>query len=377
MPRHSLFRSTPVLLIAGLVINSFGSMPIEAGKPAAKGGGPSYDVIKLDDLNGIVEGFAYDVNDSRLVVGVAQDSLSNTQAACCWNIVKTKRTFQSTLQLLNGSDFVQSTAYGCNEAGEIVGSGLDTGGNAFATYWANSNALVQSLLGLPDSFSCSASAISNDGVICGTSVTAVGEKTSAILWRVTSNGVWGPVKLEVLDPDPLGVNYVVANDVNDQDANGVITIVGHSNGNAVEWTVTLSNDGGLLEGPSTILSSEAEIQAVNNFGIACGNAAFAPNIATAWIDGTPMILDPGRSLYSAIPHDVNDSGVIVGESGIDSEAVLWTSPFDEMISLNKFLKNSLFRKLITAEAVSNSGDIVGYGLLDELGTHSAFMAIPK
>lgn len=370
-------RSTRTLLIAGAFLSLCGPATVESGKPSNKGGGPSYEVVKLDDIDGTIEGFAYDVNDSRLVVGIAQDYITNAQVACCWSVVKSKRTYQSTLQLLDSSQLVQSQAKGCNEAGEIVGSGLDASGDALAIYWAGRNELAQPLPTPPGDAPYGAAAISIDGVICGNSVTVPGEETSALVWRVTPDGVWGPLELEALDPDPSGADYVVANDVCDQDADGVITIAGQSNGNAVIWTVTLSNEGGLLAGPSSILSSDANAHAINNVGIVCGNAAFAPNKAAAWIDGIPMILDPGQSPYSATPYDVNGSGVIVGASVLQGEAVVWPSPADAMISLNKFLKNSPFDSLTSGEAVNTSGDIVGYGVINNLGFHPAFLAIPK
>ena len=177
---------------------------------------------------------------------------------------------------------------------------------------------------------------------------------------------------------PRRKSTVFANDVSDQDENGVVTIAGQSNGNAVTWRVTLSNDGGLVAGTAEILSPNAEVQGINNFGIACGNAAFAPNKAAAWIAGTPIALDTGSSPYSAIAEDVNDSGTLVGSSGIDSSAVVWPDPASTMILLDKFLKNSPFYYLREAYAVNPSGDIVGYGVVvNETRRYVAFMAIPK
>ena len=363
------------LLITGLAFAIAGTAM--ADKPDRKRGGPSYNVIKLDDAGGAVECWAFDANDSRLVVGVAQDFSSSVQSACFWNVEKTGRTYRSTLQFLASGDLIYSKANGCNESGEIVGQGLTANGDALAVYWAHQNDLAQSLPSPADALECGTASINNDGVICGTSITAYAAETAGVVWRVTADGIWGPLELEILDPDSSGMDMVSANDVSDQDENGVVTIAGESNGNAVTWRVTLSTDGGLVAGTAEILSSNARVQGINNLGIACGSAAFAPNKAAAWIAGIPIALDTGRSRYSAKPEDVNDSGTLVGSSGIDSSAVVWPDPASAMISLDKFLKNSPFDYLREAYAVNPSGDIVGYGVVNETRGYAAFMAIPK
>ena len=74
------------------------------------------------------------------------------------------------------------------------------------------------------------------------------------------------------------------------------------------------------------------------------------------------------------PADVNDAGLIVGNAGTAiGEAVFWPGPADACISLNKFLKNSAFDSLKSAEAVNQSGDIVGYGRINNLNLYPAFL----
>ena len=87
---------------------------------------------------------------------------------------------------------------------------------------------------------------------------------------------WGPLALSDTDPDPLGIDFVVANDVSDQDADGVVTIVGTVKWKCSDVDSVLSEDGQLIPGPSSILSSNAEAWGTNNFGMVCGSAAFAP-----------------------------------------------------------------------------------------------------
>ena len=88
------------------------------------------------------------------------------------------------------------------------------------------------------------------------------------------------------------------------------------------------------------------------------------------------ILDRGRSDYVASPLDINDDGVIVGSAFIGI-AVVWSSPDSTMVRLDKFLKNSPFDSLSTAQAVSDSGEIVGRGWISDTKFGPTFLAIPK
>ncbi len=327
------------------------------------GGSTSYSIIKLDDVGGTQEGFAYDINDSRLVVGVARNVLGADTAAC-WTVAKVGKSYTSTLHFLTGGD----SALGCNAAGEIVGDGNQT-----AVYWHNRNSVAQELPWPSGSARCDAQAISNDGVICGWSETFPDDqgrtRISAIAWRVVQGVASDPLELETVAPDPNGEDYVVANDVSQQDVDGVISIVGASNGNAVVWTVTLAENGGLLAGSTTILSNMGYARGTNNLGQVCGRA---DSDGVVWTEGVAQVLNG----YPIDPYDMNDSGVVVGYSGpLPGEAVVWASPSAAKVSLNNFLRNSPFSSLALATAVNTPGDIVGYGWSQSF--NRAFLAIPK
>ena len=354
-----------------------------AGKPG--GGGttsPSYTIVKLDDVGGTVSGNAFDINDSRLIVGGAGQG--DVAFAVYWTVTAAGRTINSTLHFLNGGEI----AFGCNEAGEIVGVGDDA-----AMYWANTGATGQVLPVLDGDMRSGAEAISNDGVICGWSQSAPDatgkRRSSAVAWRVTQGPdgpeISPPLELNTLGSVPEVTDFSVGKDVSDQDAEGLISIVGESNFNATVWTVTLDGSGGLVAETTDRLSASGSADGTNNSGVVCGRAdldlATENTEAVTWTDGVGRLLGLGGFNGVAQPRDINDGKVVIGEaysySTRSSQAVVWAGPNATMVQLSSFLKNSPFGSLTGAQAVSESGEIVGQGKLKNQDFYPAFLAIPK
>lgn len=344
-------------------------------KPGGGGGGSlSYNIVKLDDVGGTLEGTAYDVNLSRLIVGGASGF------AVYWTVQESRRSVNSTLHFLAGGD----SALGCNETGEIVGNGND-----LPMYWADTDAVGVNLPILGGHVRGSAEAISNDGVICGWSQGAAPHSTSAVVWRVTQGNdgpvIWGPLELETLDSDPAVTDFSVGNDVSDQDAEGLISIVGESNFIATDWTVMLDGTEGLVAESTSVLSVSGQAYGTNSMGVACGRSNLDPATsnteAVTWTNGVGKLLDIGGADGVAEPLDVNDNGVVVGQawlSTVSSRAVVWSGPDASVVLLQNFLKgNSPFDLLEDAQAISESGEIVGQGRIIDQNFHPAFLAIPK
>ena len=100
--------------------------------------GTSYQIVQLDTDDGTgntLSGNAFDINDSRLIVGSA-DLL-----AACWTVTEVDGELQSNLHFLDNSIFTFSLAFGCNDGGEIVGTADDS----LAVYWADKNAAAEGL----------------------------------------------------------------------------------------------------------------------------------------------------------------------------------------------------------------------------------------
>ncbi len=377
----------------------------EAKKPDNPGGGggpdkgPSYQIIKLDtnDNGETLVGSAFDINDllldnSRLIVGGVNDSSGEAirARAAFWTVAELEDgSFASKLNFLDAAGFFHTGAYGCNEWGEIVGAA----DNALAAvYWSDTNSALEELPA-PLAFRY-AEAINNSGVICGSSASSFNavDEIRALVWSFTGDE-WKYLELAPQgDPgeDEDGntfPNQAFAAAVSDEDADtGVITIAGHSNGNAVTWTVILDGSGGLLAGPATILDPGAEARGVNNEGMVCGSGHTGPSSGgdgVVWIDGGPaelLALDDSKiwnSPRNVFPYDVNDNGVIVGYNGF--QAVIWPSQDASLIVLDDFLpprRKSPFFSLVLARAVSESNEIVGAGGTEE-GLTQPFLAIPK
>ena len=191
---------------------------------------------------------------------------------------------------------------------------------------------------------------------------------------MTEAGVWGPL---VLESDPDAEYSVGARAVSDQ-VDGVVTVAGDSNGSAVTWTVSLAEGGGLVHNSTSILSNDAGAKGINNLGMVCGAARINDAVeGVVWIGGIPWILARETPpMYSGYPYDINDNGVVVGFSWF--WAVVWSNPEASMVRLDKYLKNtSSLGSLNSADAVSESGEIVGYGQISDTGSYAAFLAIPK
>lgn len=364
----------------------------KSDKPRGGGGGdkgPSYRIIKLDTddgAGGTLEGSAFDINHSRLIVGGVNVSIGGEtrSKAAYWTVTELDGSFASDLRFLDDDGFTDTHtgAYGCNELGEIVGQADD----AIGVYWADTNAAVEALPApLPRT---GAEAINLNGVICGWSDTgfdvAVDEQR-ALAWSFTG-GVWKYLELEVLgSPEEGNQNRAHALAISDEDVDsGLITIAGESNGNAVIWTVILDVNGALLAGPATILDLGAKATGVNNVGTVCGFGRVGTSSGgdgVVWVNGGQaeiLALDTSKtwnSPHAASPNDVNDNGLIVGYNFI--QAVIWPNKDASLIVLNDFLprRRSPFGSLDLASAVNESNEIVGFGGFEELSL--PFLAIPK
>lgn len=360
-----------------------------AAPPDGKGGGggggggggdkgPSYQIVQLDTddgTGGTLAGNAFDINASRLVVG------SVDLLAACWAVTEIDGEFQSNLHFLDNSPFAYSSAYGCNDSGEIVGTADDS----LAVYWAGKNATVE---GLPAPLAIGAAeAINNDGVICGWTSEGFDvdwDEQRALAWSFTG-GVWQPLELPTLGNPGEGQYgtpltdraYAVA--IGDADpVTGVITIVGQSNGNAVMWTVVLDSDGD-LQNDSAMILDPGNASGVNNSATVCGASG---GDGVVWPDGGQaklLALDESQlpwGLLTGFPADINNNGLLVGESG---HAVMWTNEDAPLIVLDDFLprKRSPFSSLSHARAVNDANEIVGTGLDAGSDLRRPFLAVPK
>ena len=355
-------------------------------KPPADGkSGPSYQIIELDTAGGLLAGGAEGINNAGLIVGSVYDPISEQYLAACWTLETTGGAVTSTLQILDGG----SAAYDVNEAGEIVGEL-----NGIAVYWPHRNAAALVLPPSPVFNAASrALAINENGVICGWAQEPDRLPDGlrvAVVWRVNidpaddSVSVYGPLVLPQFSPDP---HYAAA--ISDNFAGDALVAGGALGGEvslARSWFVRSNPDGsvGVIDGPNTLDGGSA--YGVNNGGLICGHSG---GDAVMWdiLSGARQILDRtttgGKMTFNAAQaNDINSQGVVAGYATaratfLDPVAVVWPSPTEPMIVLDKFLKNSSIAELNIAWSVNDFGCVVGSGWNGAGHMHVGFLAVPK
>jgi uncharacterized membrane protein len=343
----------------------------------------SYEIVRLDDANGIWECYAWDVNNAGEVVGQVDDPDSPEVRAAYWTVSTDGGSVQSQLSTLAGGH----RAHGINDAGEIVGYAQGSNGRDVAVYWAHAGASPLLLSPLDGGSGSCAYAINNQGIVCGLSGDASGWQ--AVAWRInwTDDGasVFGPIAL----PTPYGSLSSVAA-INNDDEDGFAQAVGHfceplhvgDPTAAVAWTVQSLADGTLAVVDTRIVEDGlARALGVNDDGAICGKAGW-PARAIVWSESGSETLNLARQLLDASAQDINNGGTIVGCAStgmLDDRAVVWASAEAKMVELNKYVgRKSPFLSLVKASAVNDSGEIVGYGFTEVGGSgDAAFLAIPE
>lgn len=370
------------------------TLAVACGIPAFAAKPPklSYQILQLDlvEPNGVVytRSFAYGISSQGQVVGGVSNSVDQFSPAY-WTTSVVDGKVQSTLNLLvpyAGN----AGASGINENGEIVGEGKTDDGHNVGLYWADAASAPQDLPPLDGDDGSRAFAINKNGVICGCSTHSfvrddgqVIDEPRAVVWRV--NGgilVCGPVELPT-------AQFSSAEAISDNDITNCARVVGSSypdtsaSDSAVEWTV-LDNAGTLTVVDSEVLNDVgvADALGVNNGGKVCGRALTQTTTgwnAVVWTGDSTQTLNGARFFYSPAARDINNKGVIVGTAQHKVSllrAVMWPSATGSMVVLDQFLDDSSpFGILCAADAVNDSGAIVGFGWD---GTEwSAFLAVPQ
>lgn len=358
----------------------------QAAKPVKPpGGGTSYTIVKLDDEveGGTWECYARDVNNLGFVVGQVEDPETPEVRAAYWEVSGSGGDIQSQLSTLAGG----IRAHGINDVGEIVGYGKDSNGQDVGVYWANAEAPPLPLPRLSEDSSSCGWAINNQGVVCGWSAGAGGWQ--AVAWRINWTGGEPSVSEPIALPTPNGSLSSVSA-VSNNEENGFAQIVGHfcvpphvgDPTAAVAWTVQSWPDGSLTVVDTRIVEEGlAKALGVNDSGVICGEVGW-PTQAVVWTGTSSQTLNLAKQLVDASAQDINNSGIIVGCAStgmIDDRAVVWPGADARMVLLNNYLgRKSPFLSLVRASAVNDLGNIVGYGFTEVGGSgDAAFLAIPE
>ena len=315
---------------------------------------------------------AYDINDLGQIVGFSTHPGEAVAEATIWN-----SDIPTGLGVPAGTDF--SFANAVNNNGEVagyseIGTVPDQPGNVkTATFWDALGAFdIGTSMGLTRSIAFD---INDNGVVAlqGDHPGEFGQ-TAGFAWSMSMGGTQA-------GPDLLykfAANNGIDN-LNNLVGEAAVSFDGgqaiYTNFNGLGWDV------GIEIGPQAVRAS-ARANAISDTGIVVGQAGedgihvFEAAIFTldslgfeAGEDGKPVAwLDKLDDFDDSNALDVNDTGLIVGESsqfgeaGVDRRAVVWVD--ENIFDLNHLLRpNSDFQKLVSATGVNNGGAIVGYGQL--------------
>jgi len=309
-----------------------------AGQFARPAAAPRYTITDLGTLGGASEAFA--ISNNGQVAG--RNLAGSYYQAFRWN-----NGVMQGLGTLGGSS---SEAYGLNDAGQVVGYSLTSGGHNHAFLWQNGAMQDLGTLGGPRSM---AFGINNSGQVVGHSDNAA-YQLHAFRW---SGGM--------TDLGTLGGDASWGYGIND---NGQTVGASHLalypdlTTHAFRWS-------GGMQDLGTLGWAHSLAYGINDNGQVVGRLAANDNQtwhAFLWNGG---MQDLGGTQSTA--YDINNAGLIVGESG--GQAILWEN--GQMKNLNSLIDPNSGWVLQSARAINEKGQIVGKGSFN--GQTRAFLLKPN
>jgi probable HAF family extracellular repeat protein len=320
-----------------------------------------------------------------------------------------------TLGGSNSYPFFDGKQAGINEAGQVVGFSYTAGGALHAFVKSPAQTMVDLGGIIPGSRDSCASGLTNAGVIGGW-YKDVGNFQHACKWVPQSGGSYNVIDLGLSGTNSTGggmneAGFMVGGagstgqvwpPAGSPQALGVLsgnigcvgtainnanTIVGYAyNSDGVRTACSWAPSGSSFSEPASLFGvDDSRAFAINNSGQAVGyvrqSYMFHAALKTPGVDGWQDLgnLYPG---FSALAHDINDSGQVVGEadalSGINifTNAFLWTSA-SGIQNLNNLVVNlPAGVRLETAMAINKQGEITGYMVASGSGTNGVFKLTP-
>jgi probable HAF family extracellular repeat protein len=333
-----------------------GSAMGTAGKPPPTAA--AYSVVDLAPLSGTAS-YAQDINSGEEVVGYWIDA-GSIRHAFRWTQAG---GMVEILSDLTG----QRYAMGINDPGDVVG-GADFGAGRHA-FLLPASAVALDLGTINGKAICTATAVNASGQVVGYACdTSLG---NSLAFVGTASGIADMGTL-------LGGAEARALNVNDAGQ-----VVGWSNlvGSAVHhgflWQAGAVTDLGALAKPASAYRSEAYgLNNLANVQVVGSSQSGGGGVAFRWQNSAMSALQTLKGATGATAADTNDAGLVVGawsDRNYAYRACLWQNGVAK--DLNKLIDTSAGWTLVWANAVSDSGWIVGYGLKG--GQTHGFALIPN
>ena len=322
--------------------------------------GAMYYVVDLGTLGGPTSQ-ANAINNAGQIVGSAYTN-GSVSLATLWTSASSPAINLGTLPGGNNS-----SAFGINDSNQIIGDSTASAGTHAAT-WTNGASPAVDLGTLGGTFSVG-SAINAAGQMVGLAYTAGNFNSYASFWTNTSSGA---IQMNSLTN---GLSSA-ANAINTSGQ-----IAGWSyNSNGVQHAVFWSNSGALAVDLWHGQNFSSDALGLNDSGNIVGSGYTSNSVQHAYFwnntNNLPVDLGTLGGIDSAA-NGINKSGQIVGSSDVGggaSHAALWMNSSSAAIDLNTLIPTNSGWTLESATAINDSGEIVGYGIING-HTHAFAMVL--
>ena len=331
---------------------------LAAGAVVEQARGQTYNITDLGTLSGATLSQAYAINASGQITGYSESQGGGTDIGLTDTAFLYSSGSMSSVGTFSGGANSYGTAI--NTGGTVAGWAYNSSGYANAFFYSSGHGLTNlGTLGGSESF---AAAINDSGQVVGDSINS-GNNDHAFLYAngtMTDLGtLTGDINSQAFGINNAGTVVGVSYNSSDvahafADVNNVMTDLGVPTGD---------ND-------STAYGINSNNQIVGEAGTSSGGV-----VAFIYANGKFTTLGVPSGDQNSYGYAINDSGEVVGQADDDDGNYTAFVYLNQTIdNLNALINPSSGWNLLGANGINDSGQIVGYGMID--GNEHAFLLTP-